>query len=39
MANKSPNQPPVLDIDPATLLFIGGLLILLPLIFTGFMAQ
>lgn len=32
-------KPPVIDIDPATLLFIGSLLILLPLIFTGFLSQ
>lgn len=33
------NKPPVIDIDPATLLFIGCLVILLPLIFTGFLSQ
>lgn len=32
-------KPPVIDVDPATLLFIGCLLILLPLIVTGFLAQ
>lgn len=32
-------KPYVLDIDPATLLFIGSLLVLLPLIFTGFLSQ
>lgn len=32
-------KPPVIDIDPATLLFIGSLLILLPLLFTGFLSQ
>lgn len=33
------NKPPVVDIDPGTLLFIGCLLILLPLLFTGFLSQ
>lgn len=33
------NKPPVLDIDPATLLFVGSLIILLPLLFTGFLSQ
>ena len=38
-AKKSPKQPPVVDIDPATLLFIGSLFILLPLLATGFISQ
>ncbi len=33
------NKPPVIDIDPGTLLFIVGLLILLPLLATGFISQ